>query len=189
MNIETLCENIYEDLEGYISNIETTYMGISFVYETDHWDDYDKRVRFKIECEGVAESTLNLDAGGSFQLLSDHPILDEYTGDSGSLFFSSKPENPNEILGLLYSAHESYFCQWRELSKYLNTNISFDELLNSGNGSLATAPIKVLNIYKNAVSDYLKVNIIKSHTNDGGYKLLLIEDTYIVCKKFSVKYC
>jgi hypothetical protein len=189
MNIETLCENIYEDLEGYVSSIESTYMGINFVYETDHWDDHDKRVRFKIECESVAESTLKLDAGGSFQLLNDHPLLDEYTGDSGSLFFSSKPENSNEIIGLIYTAHESYFRQWRELSKYLNTNISFNDLLNSGNGSLATAPIKVLNIYKNAVSDYLKVNIIKSHKNYGGYKLLLVEDTYIICKKFSVKYC
>jgi hypothetical protein len=189
MNIETLCENIYEDLEGYISSIESTYMGISFTYETEHWDEHDKRVRFKIECEGVAESALNLNAGGKFQLLNEHPILDEYTGDSGSLFFSSKPENPNEIIGLLYSAHLSYFGEWRELSKYLNTNISFGELLSSGNGSLATAPIKVLEIYKKAVSDYLKVNIIKSHANDCGFQLLLVEDTYIVCKKISVKYC
>jgi hypothetical protein len=189
MNIETLCENIYEDLNGYISCIESTYMGLSFIYETDHWDDYDKRVRFKIECEGVTESTLKLDVGGSFELLNDHPVLDEYTGDSGSLFFSSKPENPNEIIGLLYSVHESYFCEWRELPKYLNSNVSFNELLNSGNGLLANAPINVLNIYKNAVSAHLKVNIVKSHKNNDGYLLLVVEDTYVVCKKVSVKYC
>ncbi len=189
MNIETLCENIYEDLVGYISSIESTYMGVSFIYETDHWDDHDKRVRFKIDCEGVAESTLNLDAGGSFQILDEHPVLEEYTGDSGSLFFSSKPDNPNEIIGLLYSAHLLYFGEWRKLSKYLNTNVSSVELLNSGNGLLATAPIKVLKVYKEAVSDYLKVNIVKSHANYSGYRILLVEDTYIVCKNISVKYC
>ncbi|WDD99288.1 hypothetical protein [Thalassomonas actiniarum] len=189
MNIEILCENIYEDLEGYISAIESTYMGISFIYETDHWDDFDKRIKLKIECEGVAESTLNIDAGGSFQLFTKHPVLDEYLGDSGVLYFSSKPENPNEIIGLLYSEHESYFGDWRDLSKYLNTNIPFSELLSSGNGSLANAPINVLEIYKNAVSDYLNVNIVKSHKNDGGFKMLVVENTYIVCKSISVKYC
>lgn len=189
MNIDTLCKNIYEDLEGYISAIESTYLGISFIYETDHWDDHAKRVSIKIECEGVAESTLNINAGGSFQLLTEHPVLDDYIGNSGSLFFSSMPKNPSEIIGLLYSAHESYFDGWRELSNYLNTNVPLFDLLSSGKGSLASAPISVLEMYKNAVSEYLDVNIVESRKNECGFKMLMVEDTYIVCKNISVSYC
>ncbi|WP_133406886.1 hypothetical protein [Parashewanella tropica] len=189
MNIETLCNNIYEDLDGYISAIESTYMGISFIYETDHWEEHDKRVRLRIECEDVAESTLNIEAGGSFQLVTEHPILDEYTGESGTLFFSSKPNNPYEVIGSLYTAHESYFKGWRNLSKYLNTNIPITDLLNSGNGSLASAPIPILELYKNALSELLNVNIIKSHNNESGFKMLIVENTYVVCKRFNVRYC
>lgn len=189
INIETLCENIYEDLEGFITSIESTYMGISFIYETDNWNNYDERLRIRIECEKVLESTLKLEAGGSFDLLAEHPILDEYKGDSGSLFFSSKPHNPHEIIGLLFEANESYFCGWRELSKYLNTSLPYKELLGSGNGLLANGPILVLNNYKRAIEDLIDVNIVKSHANDGGdYKLLVIEDCFIICKQFNITY-
>jgi len=186
MDIETLCENIYEDLEGNVSQINSTYMGLSFVYETNHWDNFDNRIKLLIECEDVVDSTIKLDAGGSFRLFEEHPVLDDYIGDAGGLYFSTKPENPNEIIGLLYQAHDSYFLGWRELSKYINTQLPLTELLENSGGSIANAPIKVLNHYKDAISGYLKVNIVKSHTMNGNYKMLAVEDTYIVCKTIKV---
>ena len=180
MNIEAICENIYEDLGGFISSIESTYMSISFLYETEHWEHSNKRVTIRVDCESVAESTLNLEVGGTFQLFTEHPVLDEYSGHSGTLFFSSPPVNTNEIIGLLYTAHQEYFKGMRDFSKYLNLQFSLNELLKSGNGSLAFGPINVLKIYHDAIQDKLKVNIVNSHKNTENYKVLFVEDTFVM---------
>ncbi|WOH37645.1 hypothetical protein RI844_20160 [Thalassotalea fonticola] len=72
--------------------------------------------------------------GGYLGLFAEHPVLNDHIGDAGDLFFSSKPENSNEIIGLLYQAHENYFRGWRELSKYINPQLPLAESLENSSG-------------------------------------------------------
>lgn len=102
MNIEELSEAVYEDLNGRIVSADHQDDTITLVYECDYWKDPDKRVSFLLRCTKVAETTVCPGVSEGLWWTTEHPLLLNHNEQHGSLFFTSKPTNPHEIVGVLY---------------------------------------------------------------------------------------
>lgn len=188
MNIDILSSIVYEDLNGSVTDINHGDHNCSFVLSIDDPDNLTDRLNYKIICNNVAESTLQQGFCGRLLLASDDPILADHNEPSSNLSFSKASKNPHEVLGRLYESHENLFQGYRPLSQYLNNNQPITELLSSF-GFLASGPVSVLKEYQSALKPVLQTKIGSGSERTNTYKLLFIEDHFIVCKGVSVEKC
>jgi hypothetical protein len=56
VELETLCWELYEDLNGRISAVEFGDV-LTIRAECEHWDKTQGRLRFELRCEGVDRAT------------------------------------------------------------------------------------------------------------------------------------
>jgi hypothetical protein len=188
MKIEELSEEVYEDLNGRIMSADHQDDTITLVYECDYWKDPDKRVSFLLRCKMVAETTVCPGVSCDLWWASEHPLLLNHNEKHGGLFFTSKPTNPHEVIGLLYQTHEDLFHGWRLLRDHINHCGKTHKILASGNGLLARGPLPLLDLYQKSLGRLLKTNIVKSYTPDGGYSALIFDDTFVICKEVEVRH-
>ncbi len=183
MNIKELSENVYEDLNGQIVSVDCQETTVTLFFECDHWKDLDKRISIQIRCSEVVENAVSPGFSGFLQWEDNHPLLLKHNKQHGSLFFTSKPTKPYEVIGILYQAHEDLFKGWRPLSDHINQCGKTNDILASGSGLLARGPIPVLELYQNSLEGLIQTNIIKSYTPNGGYKALILDEFFLVCKE------
>lgn len=195
MNIFNLSNKLCAELDPVITSITlldenqiTGEMQLSFVLECYDWEQYsfnaynqgllEKRF-FEITCAHCIESTVTVGGFSDMAITNQHPLLFKYILPHSELYFSSAPENPYEILGLLVEAHKKSYQDWRPLSDCVNEDII--EVLQGGFGLLATGPKFIMDAYRFAISDMLKFNVIESDFSKE-YQLLLMSDGYIICR-------
>lgn len=186
MNIEELSEAVFEDLNGGIASAAHQDTGLSVVYECDSWKDPDKRVSFLLLCSEVAETTVCPGLSEDLWWTAEHPLLLNHNSERGSLFFTSSPDNPHEVVGVLYQTHENLFRGWRPLRDYINHCGQTHQILASGNGLLARGPLPLLELYQKSIGHLLKTNTVKSYTPDGGYKAIIFDESFVICKDVEV---
>jgi hypothetical protein len=187
MNIEELSEVVYEDLNGRIVSVDYRDDTLTVTYECDYWKDPNKRVSFRLVCSDVAESTACPCVSETLRWTVEHSLLLNHNDTHGSLFFSSAPHNPHEVVGLLYQTHEDLFQGWRPLRDYINHGDKTAQILAAGTGVLAEGPVSVLELYQKTIAHLLRTNIAISYTPHGGCKAILFDDCFIVCKTVEVR--
>ncbi|CCK75783.1 conserved hypothetical protein [Oleispira antarctica RB-8] len=187
MNIEELLEHVYEDLNGQITSVDSTG-GLVVNYECDDWNDYGKTRKFIITCVDVKESDIREFPSGDIDFLSEHQLLWNHNEPHGYLYYSSEPKNRYEILGRVWEAHELALKGWRPLTDYANTYHAgqFIEFCKDSNGLLARGPKPILEKYRKAIAGLVTTNYVPSYTPDGGYKALIFDDGFVICKSVVV---
>jgi hypothetical protein len=182
ISFEELSESVYEDLNGQIIAVHAVENAYRVVFECDDWCKRDNRRRFELSFEDVRESTVSPSDCGSFHVADEHPLLWDHNDEHASMFFSSAPQEPTELVGLLYEAHTRLLAGWRELADYLHAGT---ERLGVGYGLLAEGPRQVISEYANIIGDRLRYTIIQGHKPFGGYRVVLFDECYVVCRNVS----
>ncbi len=183
MTFDELSESVYEDLNGHILTVTSDGETYCVIFECDDWRDNDRRRRFELVFEDVPEATATPSACGCFHIADEHPLLWRHNDESVSMFFSSASSEPFALLGRLHEAHTALFGGWRELSDYWQAG---SELLRAGYGRLADGPRRAIEEYARVVGDTLRHSIVHGHTPRGGYRVVLFDECYVVCRGVSV---
>lgn len=187
MNIAELSENLYEDLNGQITGVDYSN-DLVIHFQCDDWNNHEVTRYFQITCHDVKESEVQPSSSGELELTDNHPLLWNSNKPHGRLYYSSAPNNSYEILGRMWEAHEKVFGDWRVLSDFANT-YNAGQLIGFCTGSyglLAEGPMSLLECYQKALSNYIKMNLLPSYTPEGGYKALLFDTCFVICKSVAV---
>ncbi len=179
MKFEELSEQVYEDLNGRIVATIKREQTYQVIFECDDWLGPSQRQRFTLEFGNVAEFNVTPGECGVIYATADHPLLWDQNEDLDSIYFSSRPANPAEFLGLLYSAHCSLVKGWRPFSQYAHADLS---LLQRGDGLLAEGPRRVIEAYATIAEGRVRYSIVHKHTLRGGYQVVFFEKDYIICQ-------
>lgn len=184
MTIEELNGAVYEDLRGRVDLVRCVDSLYAVEFECDNWRDLKSRVRFEISFREVIESTVGPGGCGFIQVYEDHPLLWEHNATTAALFFSSAPKSPFALIGKVYETHVALFGRWRELEEYWYAD---SELLRQGYGKLAEGPRKVIEEYARVIDGDLRMSIVDGIERPGGYRVVIFEDQYVICKDVSVR--
>lgn len=190
MTIDELASLVYEDLNGRIVSVCGSGRDLEVVYECDHWRDHDRRVAFRLLCAEVAESTVVPQVSESLGWLGDHPVLHDHCREHANLYFSSVPDNPYEILGRLYQAHERFYEGWREFRDYVNTCGNTVTVLSGGAGLLAKGPALLVQEFEKAITGLMSTNVVDNPLrigDYGNYRVLLFDESFVVCRTCEVE--
>jgi hypothetical protein len=183
ITLEKLCESVYEDLNGRVIAVQSDLDTYRVIFECDDWNDYEQRRRFEFAFSVVLESTVTPSYCDCLEVLDDHPILWRHNNEHFEAYFSSSPSNPLELIGRLYEAHERQFGGWRQLDEYLHAN---SVILAGGHGLLAKGPKQVVDEYLAAIGDRLRYSIVRGHTPQGGCRIMLFDNYYVVFRDVEV---
>jgi hypothetical protein len=183
ITFEELSEAVYEDLNGRITAVSADQQAYHVFFECDDWRDHDRRRHFELVLGDVPEATATPSASGDIQAAHEHPILWQHNDEHVSMFFSSSPSQPLELLGALYEAHTRLVGGWRELGDYLHTT---SELLRGGHGLFAQGPRRIIEDYARVAGESLRHSIVHGHSSPGGYQVVLFDECYVVCRSVSV---
>ena len=183
MTFDELSASIYEDLNGHIITVTADDRTLHVFLQCDDWQDHARRRRFELVFDDVAESTATPSSVGRVYVTSDHPLLWNHNDEHLAMYFSSAPLEPVELLGQLYEAHSRLLCGWRQLSDYLHAGLA---LMRQGYGQFAQGPRRVIEEYARVVGDRCRYSIIQGHTPRGGYRVVLFDECYVVCRDVSV---
>jgi hypothetical protein len=135
---------------------------------------------------------------GNVEILTEHPLLDEYTKTPTAVFFRGKAENPDALVLDIAQAHAQTFYPWRHFPQYLNTEQALNSLIESGGGLLGQMPaplaervLKVLAHHKLETKTAEGTPYIKVHDNPAllqmALKVLLFGGSYFVAYGFSIQ--
>ncbi|MBL8821885.1 MAG: hypothetical protein JNJ77_04800 [Planctomycetia bacterium] len=183
MSFDELSESVYEDLDGHIVTVSNDGKTYRIIFECDDWCGQERRRRFELIFQDVAEANATPSTCEYLHIVDEHPLLWQHNDESVSMFFSSALSEPQSLLGQLYEAHEALFGGWRKLSDYWYASSG---LLRTGYGLLAEGPRRVIEEYARVVGDSLRYSIIHRHSPRGKYRVVLLNDCYVVCSSVSV---
>jgi hypothetical protein len=183
IGFEELCDSIHEDLNGRINLVAWDRERYRVEFECDDWENYDRRRRFDLLFSDMPEATVAPSLSDSITVLDSHPLLWQHNEPHQSMFFSSRPPNPRELVGRLYEVHQRLFGHWRSLADCLHADA---ELLSKGHGLLAQGPQPVIEEYAKAIGDQLRHSILSAYVPRGGYQLALFDSAFVVFREVHV---
>lgn len=188
MKIEDLIKEVYEDLNGQITSVESSDDVIVY-FECDDWNEENLTRKFKITCYGVKENAVVKSFVERIDFTDSDPILWNHNEEHGYLYYTSEFENNYELLGRLWESHEKVYGGLRPLSEYINTYRSGEhiEFCRGSYGLLAQGPKSVLAVYEAAILHRIKTNFVPSYKPEGGYRALFFDNLYVICKSVSVQ--
>jgi hypothetical protein len=183
IGFEELCDAVYEDLNGRINLVAWEMERYRIQFECDDWETYDRRRQFDLLFSDVPEAIATPSLSDSLEALDNHPLLWQHNEPHQSMFFSSRPPNPSELVGRLYEVHQRLFGTRRHLADYLHADA---ELLSNGHGLLAQGPKPLIEEYVKAIGDQLRHSILPSFVPRGGFRLALFDTSFVVYGKVEV---
>lgn len=188
MDIAQLADTIYEDLNAQITAIwRAGESELAMTLECDDWHGGDHRHRFELRCTEVKDHHLSVGYVDDIDFKSEHPLLFNYAGPQGSLFFSSAPASAEQVFYELNDVVASRFAGWVEPSMLLHgTPSEIVGRLRSGYGLLAEGPVSVLNELCTRLQGRLNVNVVQSYTPMHKPHVLIASGKWVICKDVHV---
>ena len=188
MTIQTLSKYIYQDLNARIISLSQK-QDFKIHIECDDWNSSDCKRNFMLSCFEVIESTAFPSYFDELNFCNNHQLLWNHNEQHGELYYSSETQSENELLGVLWKVHEETFGGRRPLNDYVNIYYQNQKLrfCTGSGGQVAKGPNPILKVYQNALKDKLILNHISTYTPPGGYKALIFDDSFVICKRIEVK--
>jgi len=183
MSLESLRAAIYEDLNAHVLSVSSDGSRYHVEIECDDWQGAGFKRRFRLTFSDVAEATVTPGWFGNLIVEIEHPLLWKYNDEHLSMYFSTAPAVPLELIGELYERHRGLFSDWRALSETLHADSA---RLQCGHGLFAQGPRRVIEEYARIVAGRLKYSIVAAYVPKGGYSVALFDSTFVVCRSSSV---
>jgi hypothetical protein len=151
-----------------------------------------------VRCENVLAYALYRDCMFSLELTDEHPLLWKFTGKNGSAYFLGAPKDSDACVGVLYQAHRQATGGWIDFGSAVNNLVGLSRMLSDGNGLLARGPLRLLEVYKQAILPYgVDVSILPDPAESLGarsrglqqsaVKVLLLGCSYVIGSGWSAR--
>jgi hypothetical protein len=188
-----------EDLQIVITKADYKNSNPSFDIEvTSVTYDNEKNVvqNWTIETKQYRNCVISLSFCTTLQIVTNHPILWQYSDTQSSMYFSGKCSDANSLFVELYSIHESIFEGVVPFSEILYRTTDFSSAMESTSGLFAQGPRKLLEKFGQTLEKYnLKYTIIgdripsfwngQEHLPEtGDAKVLFINNSYVIASGF-----
>ncbi|TJY43837.1 hypothetical protein E5161_00015 [Cohnella pontilimi] len=156
-------------------------LDIVYQYQTDVIQTW------KLTCKDVHDHKISFCYFESIEEYDEHILLWRYNQPDFELYFSSIPNDIEALIGKLYREHIDITKQWIPFGSLFNEKVNW--LLEQGNGLLATGPEQIINVYNRALQEQgVRSSIIaKGQQQTNNYKVLLLEDSFIIAKEFEAQ--
>jgi hypothetical protein len=203
ITIETLCDNVNESLEGKIEEVEEPEVDeeedrpevedLIIRFSCKPWKG-GKGVRFfRITCRDYREHNIAEIPCPRIALVDDHPSLWDYNEEQAYLRFTSKPENPYEVIGRIWETYQEVTRGWEGCGTCLNFTMGpgIHRALEMDSGLLAMGPWPLLEAYRRAIGDRMELQMtlatdFTSAPEFRRYKALLFGEDAVVCREVEV---
>jgi hypothetical protein len=104
--------------------------------------------RWQVVCDEVRDYLMSDVNGGGLSILGvEDPVVRQHSEARVELSFRGAPADPILLIGRLWLAHRKMADEMIPFDRYLNHELSLDELLASGSGVLAHGPRFLLDAY------------------------------------------
>ncbi|KAA6438856.1 hypothetical protein FEM33_15400 [Dyadobacter flavalbus] len=176
-----------EELSGklvVVINYQTTYVIVKV-------DGNEMRINF----DHKQEFKLVKGKSGQLQYLDEHPLLMNYNEQSISMYINSKPENAAKLNSEIQLAVDELLKGWRNWDSYFldvhsrSSIETFKSNLLSGSGRIFEGPITIAN---RVIAVFEKHNVLTKSfpglLKQKQYRLLLIENNYVIANAFEIVY-
>ena len=171
------------DLDGRILAVNHR-SGFSIIrFQCHDWNPGSRLREFELTFSGVLEAVVSPTHCGSIHSSDDHPLLWKYNHQTASMYFSTAPRDPHEVIGRAYEAHERLLQGWRPFSDYWSANSA---RLKGGHGLLASGPRRVIEAYSAAVAELLLTSIVSELSPAGVMCAVMLDECFVICRSVSV---
>ncbi len=184
MDIQEFCERFYEDLNGRIVAVNQAGADIAVDLTCQSWSGSGEWRLFRFMASEPAECNVRIGHTGLVMFTPDHILTFDHNSPHFDLYYSTSPNNPHEVLGVLWETHERVCGGWRPLAKYVNAS---PEELRQGNGLLARGPEPIIEQYKAAIARHMRVYSLPSYVPKGGYQALVFDASFLICRAVAVE--
>jgi len=188
--------------DGFFSLTHTEWSADEITLSLDVVTDLlypDIHPHWQVICSSVREHSLSLGPAYKLQSTDDHVLLWGHTKRKLSLYFSGTCENPEAVIGALYSRHWELSKGWIPFQRFINPNMELAKLISGGSGMLAEGPEVLMLAYEEVLQRF---GFSESHVDAGEpaywdgetwleerekLSVLVIDRSYIVAGKFVAK--
>jgi hypothetical protein len=181
MTIEELTASHYEDLSGRVISVAANAQAYKIRFECTDWEELSRTRVFDITFNEVVESSVTPEPVEGIQIPDDHPLLWKHNCEHVSIFFSSIPPQPFELLGRLYETHLRIFEDSRPMSDFVHAD---SKILSSGCGLLAQGPKPLMEEFAAVLAQTpaVRFTIVHAFTPAGNCRLILFDQKFIIFK-------
>lgn len=153
--------------------------------------------RWRIEAKEPLKNHISFDFAPFIKVMSDHPMLWEYTDIQCQLYFSGKCEDHPRLFYDLYTAHRKIFGRYECFNIDLWEETQYFRRFRYSNGLLTQGPKKLMDVYAHCLEQNgLGFTIIGERpteywqgkgtaSEDAGLKILLLGESYVIAKDFT----
>ena len=106
--------------------------------------------RWRVRCGSVRSSRISNDGGvDRLWVETEHPLLLPHTEPTAELYISSRPADPDAVVGQLVEAHRAAVGGWFDCLHFFNTgpHHSLRRMLDGGYGMIAKGPRSLIERY------------------------------------------
>jgi hypothetical protein len=171
---------------GEVVKTQTTYL--DFVCYQAELSEHS--AAYRIRFQGKNEFFLAKGRFTSLILSDKHPLLVEYTEPFMDIYLASLIGERQKFIADLEFTATQIFDGWRSLDRYLNPQISLDELLTKGFGLLMSAPFSFAKLVMGvAEKNGVVLNLLQGHKpSKQNARVLLLDTWYVVADSFSAEF-
>ncbi len=176
MQIENLANRIVK-----IENYQSTFIVLNVDSQMLRFDFLEKM-----------EFRLNKGTIGKLSYFEKHPLLIDYNENFVETFINSKPKNSEQFIKEIKIAIDQKTLGWRNWKDYFVdgnffTYENFVKNINDGSGRLLKAPFLITeSVIKVCENHNVKTKCFKSELKTENYKLIIIENNFIIAKEFKL---
>lgn len=154
------------------------------------------RRQYVVRALGVEEHRISLGVFGRLFIADEHPILFHHNLPRAQVHFEGRPSDINELVLDIHQAYVTTFGPWRELAADINRSQPLVNLFASGSGLLGTMPQPAAERMAKVLAHHgLKATLDEKSLHNGEdehgrsrqFKLLGIDDSYVVALAFSIE--
>lgn len=143
--------------------------------------------RYVVRAIGVQEHNVAVGMFKSARVLDDHPLLHQYNTPPVGLFFRGTPDDANELVLDIFQGYASTFGPWRQIPTYLNLTRPLIEMVQGGGDLIGQMPRPLADTLAKAFEHHgCETKITEDKREGPDYKVLLLDDSYIVAMDFAV---
>ncbi|NLR63720.1 hypothetical protein HGH92_05325 [Chitinophaga varians] len=166
---------------------EKPVITIAITVNADEVDSFTQY--WEVMAEGYVKSSCTRRYFDGLYWDNDHPLLWEYTMESGSLYFNGRVTDMPALFMELWVAHQQETERWLSFDQYLEE----DRLsaLTHGAGLLAQGPVRLLNVYAACLDrhgiSWSMIEGRRRHDFMERGKILFLGSDYIIARHFDFR--
>ncbi|HEX2535697.1 MAG TPA: hypothetical protein VHK69_18275 [Chitinophagaceae bacterium] len=191
-----------DDYSFYLARAELSDRVLTLTVDLQVEDPYGKgsiRQQWIIEAGGYRKSRIVPGYSSWLELVTEHPLLWEFTEEHGSLYFNGWVQDPARLFYDLYTAHRNLFGPHEPFNPFIDLHTPGMLSFSYSNGLLAQGPRSLLTAYAACLEERGVAHSLAGQWNpDQGHRngreaekkdpqLLLLEGSYVIAECFSFR--